>query len=96
MSDEFDADKMLEELDKLETDETLTSLTPVSYQFNYEVPDGTIIDTNCNCSGGGPDTSNESLSREEYVIVDLNKPPYQRSTSDQETAAYWKFSMVHI
>ena len=57
MSDEFDADKMLEELYKLEKDETSTSPNLEVNQFNYEIPDGTIIDTNCNCSGGGLDTS---------------------------------------
>jgi hypothetical protein len=57
MSDEFDADKMLEELDKLEKDETVSSPNPALDVFNYEVPDGTIIDTNCNCSGGGLDAA---------------------------------------
>lgn len=57
MSGGFDADKMLEELDKLEKDETSTLPNLEVNQFNYEIPDGTIIDTNCNCSGSNLDAS---------------------------------------
>lgn len=51
MSNEFDADKMLEEMKSMNSGETISDPTLMRLGIEYKPSDGTIIDPTCDCSG---------------------------------------------